>query len=61
MSLYLDTWDLASSFVSLGSRIQNNREYLKANIENAEGFFKYGLSTFITKVSSKTKYERKKE
>jgi hypothetical protein len=60
MSLILDKWDLASIFVSLGSRIQNTREYLKADIENDEGFFKDGLDTFIIKVSTMTKYERKK-
>jgi hypothetical protein len=54
MSLILDTWDLESSFVSLGSRIQNNREYLNADIENDEGYFKDGLATFIIKVSTMT-------
>jgi hypothetical protein len=61
MSLILNTWDLASSFVSLGSKIQNTREYLKADIENDEGFFKDGLATFIMKVSTMTEYERKQE
>jgi hypothetical protein len=28
ISLILETWDLASSFVSLGSRVQKFREYL---------------------------------
>jgi hypothetical protein len=61
MYLILNTWDLASSFVSLGSWIQNTREYLKADIENDEGFFKDGLATFIMKVSTMTEYERKQE
>jgi hypothetical protein len=59
MSLILDTWDLASNFVSLGSKIQNTREYLKADIENDEGFFKRGFATFIMKVSTMTGYEIK--
>jgi hypothetical protein len=61
MSLILDAWDLESNFISLGSGIHNTREYLKANIENDEGFFKDGLATFIIKVSTMTKYERKQE
>jgi hypothetical protein len=44
MSLILNTWDLPSSFVSLGSKIQNTREYLKYDIENDEGFFNDGLA-----------------
>jgi hypothetical protein len=61
MSLILNTWDLTSSFISLGSKIQNTREYLKDDIENNEGFFKDGLDTFIMKVSTMNEYEIKQE
>jgi hypothetical protein len=61
MSLILNTWDLASIFACLGSKIQNTREYLKASIENDEVFYKDGLATFIMKVSTMTEYERKQE
>jgi hypothetical protein len=61
MSLILNIWDLESSFVSLGSNIQNTIEYLKADIENDEGFFKDGLATFNMKVSKIIEYEIKQE
>jgi hypothetical protein len=61
MYLILDIWDLTNNFVSLGSRIQNTREYLKDDIENDEGFIKDGLATFIMKVSTMNEYERKQE
>jgi hypothetical protein len=56
MSLVLNTWNIESNFISLSSKIQNTREYLKANIENDEGFFKDGLSIFIMKVSTMNEY-----
>jgi len=39
MPLILETWDLAIIFISLGSRIQNFREYLQDDLKNDEGFF----------------------
>jgi hypothetical protein len=61
MSLILETWDLASNFVSLGSRIQNFREYLQADLRNDKGFYKDVIITFSLKVSGMTKLKRKYE
>jgi hypothetical protein len=61
MSLILDTWDLAKKISSLGLRIQNTKEYLNADIENDEGFLKYGVSMFIAKVLAMTEQRRKQE
>jgi hypothetical protein len=61
MSLILETWDLASSFVSLGSKIQNFREYLQADLRNDKGFYKDAFITFSLKVSGMTKLKRKEE
>jgi hypothetical protein len=61
MSLILETWDLANNFVSLGSKIQNTREYLQADLTNDEEFYKDALSTFVIKISGMTEYQRKQE
>jgi hypothetical protein len=51
MSLILETWDLASSFVSLGSTIQNSREYLQVALRNDKEFYNDVIITFSLKVS----------
>jgi hypothetical protein len=61
MSLILETWDLASSFVSLGSKIQNFREYLQSDLKNDEGFYKDVVITFVLKISGMTELKRKEE
>jgi hypothetical protein len=61
MSLILETWDLASNFVSLGSKIQNFREYLQADLKNDEGFYKDVVITFVLKISGMTELKRKEE
>jgi hypothetical protein len=61
MSLILEAWDLASNFVSLGSRITNLREYLQADLENDEGFYKDVVITFVLKVSGMSELKRKKK
>jgi hypothetical protein len=61
MSLILETWDLANNFVSLGSKIQNTREYLQVDLTNDEGFYKDALSTFVINISGMTEYQRKQE
>jgi len=61
MSLILEAWDLAISFVSLSSRITNLREYLQANLANEEGFYKDVLITFVLKISCMTELGRKEE
>jgi hypothetical protein len=43
MSLILDTWDLTSNFVTLGSMIQNTREYLKAALKMMKYFSRMDL------------------
>jgi hypothetical protein len=59
MSLNLKTWYLASRFVSLGSKIQNFREYIQDDLKNDEGFYKDVVITFVLKISAMTKPKRK--
>jgi hypothetical protein len=40
MSLILETWELTTIFVSLGSRITNFRKYLQVDLGNDEFFYK---------------------
>jgi len=54
MSLNLETLDLTNKFVSLGSKIQNTREYFQANLTNDEGFYKW--SVFYEKNEMNTYY-----
>jgi hypothetical protein len=61
MSLVLYLWDLEKTFSSLRLKIQNTKEYLNADLKNDEGFFRYGVSTFIAKVLAMTDHARKKE
>jgi hypothetical protein len=61
MSLILETWELANSFVSLGSKIQNFREYLQVDLNNDEGFYKDVVITFTLKVSGMSELKRKEE
>jgi hypothetical protein len=61
MSLILETWDLTSSFLSLGSRIQNFREYLKDDLRNDEGFYKDVVTTFCLKVLGMRELKRIEE
>jgi hypothetical protein len=61
MSLILETWELATSFVSLGSRMTNFRQYLQVDLENDEEFYKGAISTFVAKVSSLSEFQRKEE
>jgi len=61
MSLILEAWETASSFVSLGSRITNLKQYLQANIENDEDFYKDVVITFVLKVSGMSKLKPKEE
>jgi hypothetical protein len=60
MSLILETWELATSFVSLGSRMTNFRQYLQADLENDEEFYKGAISTFVAKVSGLSEFREKK-
>jgi len=61
MSLILEEWELVNIFVSLGSKITNLRQYLQENLENDEGFYKFGVTTFVLKVKSRRKLKRKEE
>jgi hypothetical protein len=36
MSLILETWELTTSFVSIGSRMKNFKQYLQEDLENDE-------------------------
>jgi hypothetical protein len=56
MTLILETWELATSFVSLGSRMTNFRQYLQVDLENDEEFYKGVVSTFVAKVSSVSEF-----
>jgi hypothetical protein len=61
MSLFLDTWELANNFVSLGSIMKTFRQYLQDDLENDEEFYKGSISTFVAKVSSVSELQRKEE
>jgi hypothetical protein len=45
----------------LGSRTTNLRQYLQADLENDEEFYKGVVYTFVVKVSSMSEYRRKEE
>jgi hypothetical protein len=61
MSSILETWELVTSFVSLGSRITHFGQYLQANLETNEEFYKGDISTFNARVSGLTEFRRKEE
>jgi len=61
MSLIIKTWVLATSFVSLGSRMTNFKQYLQVDLENEEEFYKGDISTFVPKVSILSEFRRKEE
>jgi len=61
MFLILEAWDLESNFIYLGSRITNLREYLQADLENDEGFYKDDVTTFVLKNLGMTELKRKEE
>jgi hypothetical protein len=61
MSLILETWELATNFVSLGSRMTHFRQYLQADLENDEEFYKGVISTFSARVSSLSEFRKKEE
>jgi hypothetical protein len=61
MSLIVETWELTTSFVSLGLRLTNFRQYLQANLKNDEEFYKGAISTFVAKVSGLREFQRKEE
>jgi hypothetical protein len=59
MSLVLKTWEPEIKFVSLGSRMTNFRQYLQADLENDEEFYKGVVTTFVMKVSNTSELKRK--
>jgi hypothetical protein len=61
MSLILEAWDVGNNIVSFGSKLNNLREYLQADLNNEEGFYKDVVITFILKVSGMTELKRKEE
>jgi hypothetical protein len=61
MSLILETCDLVSSFVSLGSIIQKFREYLQYDLINDKGFYKDEIIKFSLKVSFMSELNIKEE
>jgi hypothetical protein len=56
ISLILETWELATNSVSLGSRITHFRKYLQVDLENDEEFYKGVVSTFNARVSSLSEF-----
>jgi hypothetical protein len=58
ISLILDLWELAKIFSSLVIRIQNDKEYLNADLKNDEGFLTDGVAMFIAKISAMTEQMR---
>jgi hypothetical protein len=61
LSLILESWELANSFVSLGSRITNLRQYLQDGLENDEGFYKEVVVTFVLKFSGMSELKKNEE
>jgi len=61
MLLIMELWDMAKSFVALGLRIQNTKEYLNSDLKNDEGFYTDGVVMFTTRVVEMTEKMRKKE
>jgi len=61
ISLILETWELEKSSVSLGSRITHFNQYLQADLENDEGFYKGVVTTFNARVSSLSESWRNEE
>jgi hypothetical protein len=61
MSLILEAWDVGNNIVSFGSKLNNLREYLQADLNNEEGFYKDVVITFILKVSGMIELKRKEE
>jgi hypothetical protein len=61
MTLILETWELATSFVSLGSRMTNFRKYLQDDLENDKEFYKGDISTFVVKGSNVSEFQRKED
>ena len=51
ISLILETWDMETNFVSLGSRMAHYRQYLQADLENDEDFYKGDIPTFSATIS----------
>jgi hypothetical protein len=61
MSLILEAWELDNSYVSLGLRTTNLRQYLQADLENDEELFRGVVSTFVIKVSNMNELKIKEE
>lgn len=57
--MLLETWELATNSVSLGSRITHFKQYLQADLENDEEFYKGAVTTFNARVSSLSESRRK--
>jgi hypothetical protein len=49
--LILETWEMETNFISLGSRMAHYRKYLQADLENDEDFYKGDIPTFRARVS----------
>jgi hypothetical protein len=47
MSLILEAWDVGNNIVLFGSKLNNLREYLQADFNNEEGFYKDVVIAFF--------------
>jgi hypothetical protein len=61
MSLIMQPWDVGSSIVYFGSKINAFRDFLQGEYEHEEGFYKYVVTTFVLKVSNMTEMKIKEE
>jgi hypothetical protein len=61
ISLILEAWELVNSYVSLGSKLTNLRQYLHVVLENDEGFYKEVVITFVLKVFCMSELKIKEE
>jgi hypothetical protein len=61
MSLVLEEWDVSNNIMTFGSRLHSFKEYLRADYENDEYFYKNELTTFILKIMNMTELKRKEK
>jgi hypothetical protein len=61
MSLILEAWDIGNNIMTFGSKPHNFKEYLQADFENDESFYKNQFTTFIMKTMNMTELKRKEE
>jgi hypothetical protein len=59
--LILETWELETNLVSLGSRITHFKKYLQENLENNEECYEGVVTNFDAKISILSEFQGKEE